>query len=101
MGEVDVCGDGFKIVCRKFRKPAAKIKKETKIEVINELFPTGRIKEWPKRTEVAIPIISEMEVLHAAERMKNKRAPGPGGIPPEIAKIKSQWKCVPNTWQML
>lgn len=83
-------GDAYKIVTKKLRSaPLIQMSKETEEEVVQELFPVHKKNDWTK--DVVLPntieSFNEDELLSAVKKLKNNKAPGPGGIPPEIVKI--------------
>ena len=77
------------IVMDKLRSgPPNKLSDEQQLEVANELFPTKNVRNW-KREKVNqgdIPSFTKEELTMACDKIKEKKAPGPDGLPPEIIK---------------
>lgn len=86
----DVFGDAYKIVTRelRIRPPKVDLTNQKKLEIASVLFPVAtperRIFVGPEDQGQAI---AEGEIESAAERLKEKRAPGMDGIPAEAVKI--------------
>lgn len=81
---------GYKIVNETLRiqPPRIDLDVQRKTEIVTELFPRD-VEEWERTTVVAEtwePIRLE-ELSAAASRLKNKKAPGPDGVPPEATKV--------------
>lgn len=85
----NIWGDGYKIVCKKFRmKPLVILKPEEKIEVAKELFPQHPKEDWI-REEVeneSIPLFTMDEVNEAFQKIRSKKAPGLDGLGGEVVK---------------
>lgn len=85
----NIWGTGYKIVCRKFKILNTKtIPTIEKLDVASKLFPEHKIEEWRTGsvTLAEIPPFTLDEVLTVCVNIKNKKAPGPDGIVPEIVK---------------
>jgi len=84
-------GLGYKLVCKKLGSSAYNfpMSVEDAHNIVDELFPTHPRR--PVRDYVItldeIPKFSEEEVKLAAVTLKNKKAPGPDGVPSEILKL--------------
>lgn len=84
----DIWGLGYKIVAGKLRKGAPKIPAETRKQALDTLFPVHPPALW-RRSPVEIPedlLIRVDELVEATSKMKNKKAPGPDGIPAAVIK---------------
>lgn len=89
----DPWGLGYKIVLRKLgAHTAGPIMETSKMEeIVDGLFPTHAIRQPDEFRQVEeIPLFSEEELQQAAKSLKNKKAPGPDGIPAEILKKLAQ-----------
>lgn len=63
---------------------------EEKMEsIVDALFPTHRVVEWQREHVPVeeIPLFTERELQIAASSMRNRKAPGPDGIPAEVLKV--------------
>ncbi|KAJ8933807.1 hypothetical protein NQ314_013779 [Rhamnusium bicolor] len=57
-------------------------------EDLRTLFPTRTLTTWEdEEVEADIPPVTADEVAKAAARLKDNKAPGPDGIPPDIIKL--------------
>lgn len=87
----DPWGLGYKIVMKRLRMPVAgnQMNAETMENIINTLFPghTERNMERPVEGVAEVPLFTLEELNRATVAMKNKRAPGPDGIPSEIKMV--------------
>lgn len=92
----DVWGNGYKIVTKKHRKQLpTKLEGQELKDTVDTLFPNRPIPIWTRNDiEGEIPNIKTEEVLLAAKALKDKKAPGEDGIPPEVVKIAA--KCRPE-----
>ncbi|KAL1446222.1 hypothetical protein WDU94_003696, partial [Cyamophila willieti] len=63
--------------------------KRTKLEIAEKLFPNHDIEEWQLSSvqESEIPPFTMDELLQVLVDIRNKKAPGPDGIVPEMVKI--------------
>lgn len=85
----DIWGLGYKIVMKNSKMyPMAKLEDSRQLEVANTLFPPETSKtvreEFP--CDLSCTPFELDDLKEAISRIKNKRAPGPDRIPPEIAK---------------
>lgn len=89
--EVDPWGLPYRIVMGKLIKncPITGINKAGRVEqIIKTLFPTHPPRPPATRNmEEVAPQVTDEELHSATMRMKNKKAPGPDGIPAEVLKI--------------
>lgn len=89
----DPWGLGYKIVTQKLgaQKPSRVMDSNKTENIVRTLFPS-----YPERAEavfrqdIEVPLFSEEELAKAIVSMKNKKAPGPDGIPSEVLKIVYQ-----------
>lgn len=87
----DPWGMGYKIVLKKISAPVAENEMEEEVmeNIVDTLFPTH-----PRRSEVhsaeviaEVPTFTQKELEEAANALKNRKAPGPDGIPVEAIKV--------------
>lgn len=86
----NVWGNGYKIVCNKFKVgPTVKLNVRQKREIAEELFPRHEKVTWrvEEVSEMNIPKFTMEEVGEAFLNTRNKKAPGPDGIGGEIVKV--------------
>lgn len=90
----DPWGLGYKLVTRKLSSlaPVSAMSADTMKTIVDVLFPTHPDRE---NCETRVPTenfeaFTENEIKEAARSMKNKKAPGPDGIPPEAIKFTAQ-----------
>lgn len=87
----DPWGMGYKIVTRKLRVvgPENQLDADTKSRIVDALFPSHpvRVVEDAPVQNVVPPLFTEGELSAAVSSMKNKRAPGPDGVPVEALKL--------------
>lgn len=92
----DPWGLGYKLVMRKLgaRTSAPDLKEDTMENIVNTLFPTSEIvqNEGPPPHGDPPPPFTITELQTAANALKNRKAPGPDGIPAEILKIIAKEK---------
>jgi hypothetical protein len=86
----DVWGLAYKIVAKKLcALPGCPFDEETMARIVNTLFPTHPPTQHPDETPEIGDIhpftIGELQI--AARMMRNKKAPGPDGIPAEVLKL--------------
>lgn len=82
----NVWGNGYKIVCKKFKINTTKsISTGSKLEAARKLFP----QQWnlPSINEAEVPLFTLDELLEVLTKIKNKKAPGPDGLVPEVVKL--------------
>ncbi|KAI5730899.1 hypothetical protein M8J77_001764 [Diaphorina citri] len=85
----NVWGNGYKIVCKKLKLNNNKqMSTAEKLREADKLFPQQNVEEWEleQTQEDEIPLFSLDELLNVCIATKNKKAPGPDGIVPEITK---------------
>lgn len=86
----DPWGLGYKIVMKKLgiRTPVQEMDEGTMEHIVRTLFPTHDLGEERNDAEesVAVPLFTRDELRIAARSLKDRRAPGPDGIPAEVLK---------------
>ena len=92
--EDDVWGLGYKIVRKKLGIPLPIVSDEEKQVVIENLFPRREYRNREFKTPEIIEKVTREEVQEAGKKLRNKKAPGPDGVPPEA--IKAVVKEVPE-----
>lgn len=86
----DIWGAGYKIVCKKFKiNSTINLPTEEKLSIAKKLFPVKKTIEFVREDvpEEEVPPFTMDELLQALTEIKNKKAPGPDGIVPEIIKV--------------
>ncbi|KAJ8910377.1 hypothetical protein NQ315_012824 [Exocentrus adspersus] len=85
----DPWGQGYKIVMKALGKeePVVHLEETRKRNIIKELFPRAMEERLEDITEETEGEITREELEEAGKRIKEKKAPGPDGIPPEMVKI--------------
>lgn len=104
---LDICDDlennpfglAYKIVMKKLKQLNSAIPSDPKILVgiVTHLFPPQGITEWDHTSSQVFenfPPVSIEELQLAASKLKDKKAPGPDGIPNMV--VKELIKCCPN-----
>lgn len=94
----DIWGEGYKIISNRYNIKTNNIDltKEEEEEIVQELFPQGINQNRKPQITVPIKLFTIEEMQEATKKLKNKKAPGPDGITPEI--IKTATKAIPNTF---
>lgn len=85
----NVWGTGYRIVCKKLKLNTTKyLSTSKKLEEADKLFPQQHTEDWEREhvEESEIPPFCLDELLSVCTAIKNKKAPGPDGIVPEITK---------------
>lgn len=84
----DPFGEGYKIVTRNSRMPypSLEITPEERTRQAEKLFPIAPPSTWEKEEINEITTFTKDELVKAANKLKNKRAPGIDGIPAEVLK---------------
>lgn len=84
----DIWGFGYKIVTKKLGVRANNLSETLENDIVNTLFPTVQHTDWtfPSFDPDSIPLFTLEDLADVSLRMKNKKAPGPDGIAPEIVK---------------
>lgn len=89
--DVDTWGRAYKIVTGKLKAPGGTnlVNEETMESIVNELFPThpSRNTNYGNTDAADVPLFTEDELKKAIGALKNKKAPGPDGVPSEVLKI--------------
>lgn len=85
--ENDIWGRAYKIMFRKFGRAQGSITKQVETEQINKLFPKKIQMIWQKTPSGTPKEFSGEELVRALNKIKNRKAPGPDGVPTEILKI--------------
>ena len=85
----DPWGLPYKIVREKLGQKRIRLATDVIDGAVRELFPNGvpPARELKNRAVTDIQPVTAAEVKRAAERMANRKAPGPDGVPAEILKI--------------
>lgn len=86
----NIWGNGYKIVCKKFKLSSnTELTTEEKVSIAKKLFPVEKIVHFPRDEvrEEEIPPFTLDELLQVYSEIRNKKAPGPDGIVPEITKV--------------
>lgn len=87
----DLWGLGYRIVMQKLGAQGANptLNSMQMERIVSTLFPTHAVREQegPSDQDEEIPLFSEEELEQAARSMKNKKSPGPDGIPAEALKV--------------
>lgn len=85
--ESDIWGDGYKIVMKRLiGYPRHQMTMETMEKTVEHLFPIHPQLNFVCNNTQAFQEFSRDELLLAAGKLKNNKAPGPGRIPAEIIK---------------
>lgn len=86
--EEDVWGLGYKIVTKRIRIRQPSLGKELKDHITKTLFPTHNKTTWNLEDieNENVPDFTLEELNEVLKKIKNKKAPGIDGIPPEIVK---------------
>lgn len=85
----NVWGDGYKIVCKRFRlKPLISLTTEEKINIAIELFPQHQKEVWARDVveKDSIPLFKMEEIVEAFQKIRKKKAPGLDGLRGEVVK---------------
>lgn len=86
--ESDVWGLPYRVVRGKLRTPPPILPPDVLVETITTLFPTQPWRgEGPSVDPGEIPGVTLEEIKTARERLATGKAPGPDGIPPEVARL--------------
>lgn len=85
----DPWGLGYKLVMKKLgaKAPASDMDEATMQNIVNTLFPAHEKREDLDEEDISgLTPFTEEELKSAARNLKNKKAPGPDGIPSEVLK---------------
>ena len=85
--ECDIWGRGYQIVMGKLKKaPTTILKDEQQLVIAQELFPKHDTKTWDRMPVIKsqVPLFTEAALKMACAKIKEKKAPGPDAIPPEV-----------------
>lgn len=92
--ESDPWGLGYKLVLQKLggADPTSELPTDVKERIVEELFPLHEPEERATVEVIPteIPLFTRDELQKAAKTMRNRKAPGPDGIPVEILKMVSE-----------
>lgn len=87
----DPWGLGYKIVMRKIgaRTPTPDFPKDTIEHIVHSLFPSHaeREEDLLPLPQQPLTLFSKKELMAAVSSLRNRKAPGPDGIPAEILKL--------------
>lgn len=86
--DTNVWGNGYKLVMGKMRiRPKKDLSDQQQREIAEGLFPQHPIERWPEiEVEEDVPEFTSEELREATLKIKEKKAPGPDGIAPELVK---------------
>lgn len=87
--DANVWGDGYRIACRKFRlHPKIELTEEQRFEEARKLFPENEVVRWPEVyiQPAKVTPFDTAELVQAGARLRDRKAPGPDFIPPEVIK---------------
>lgn len=92
----NIWGNAYKIVCQKLKLNSSKnLDTDEKMRIAKKLFPVQEVPSWETETvEEDIPPFTLDEILQVHFEIKNKKAPGPDGLIPEV--IKTLIKAAPD-----
>lgn len=87
--DTDIWGDGYKLVMKMMNgfPPKPNLTIEEMETIARELFPVHREVNFSSDTDEDFPKFNEEELSLACRKIKNKKAPGPRQIPPEVIKF--------------
>lgn len=91
--DTDPWGLGYKVVLRKLGSQSScpKMEEMQMWYIVNSLFPTLAEENRPpcptQPREEEIPAFTIEELQQAARSLRNKKAPGPDGVPMEVLKV--------------
>lgn len=84
----DIWGDGYKIVMKRAlgNPPKQQMPMQTVEAVVRHLFPEHEAVQWACNKDAVFADFTADELRLACAKLKDRKAPGPGNIPPEIIK---------------
>lgn len=92
--EQDIWGKGYRIVTDKIKRaPPTGLDDQQQMEMASKLFPKHRVGKWDRAPiNSAVPLFTRSALIEASKKVKEKKAPGPDNLPPEVVKevIKTQ-----------
>lgn len=85
----DIWGTGYKLVIKILNgfPTSPKITMEDMERAVRHLFPIHKDVNFVCRHGDRLPSFNEDELRHACSKLKSKKAPGPGLIPPDVVKF--------------
>lgn len=85
----NIWGTAYKIVCKRFKMNSTKsLSTDEKMKIAEKLFPTQELPTWNTSVvDEEIPPFTMDEILQVYTEIKNKKAPGPDGLIPEVIKV--------------
>lgn len=90
----DIWGDGYKIVMKGLSgfPPRLALPMDIMENVVNHLFPVHGAVHFICDNRDKFTQFTSEELEKAANKLKNRKAPGPGNIPPEVIKMLASQK---------
>lgn len=87
--DTDIWGDGYKLVMKMMNgfPPKPNLTIDEMEAIARELFPVHSEVNFSYDADDDFPSFNEEELILACQKIKNKKAPGPRQIPPEVIKL--------------
>ena len=84
----DPWGKGYRIVTGKIKRaPPTGLDDQQQMKLANELFPKHTVGKWDRAPfDAAVPLFTRRALTEASDKVKEKKAPGPDNLPPEVVK---------------
>lgn len=84
----DIWGKGYEIVMRKTigQAPKPQLSMQMVEDIVKQLFPVHEAVNFKRVENTVFSCFTIEELKLASSKLKKKKAPGPGNIPPEIVK---------------
>lgn len=92
--DTNIWGDGYKIAMKMMNgfPPIPNITMEQMETTVRHLFPVHTDVNFNCEVSCHLPNFDKEELNIACNKLRNKRAPGPGNIPPEVLKYVANHK---------